>query len=81
MSKLDLNSIIPDTQARSDFLSSARKEMYDALKLFHDHVKHSLSLMFAVVTVVFAIFGLVPKVHATVDWYLKCMRHCRLTLP
>ncbi len=58
---LDLRSIFPDDGARSAFLSSARQEMYDALKLFHDHVKYSLRMMLTVFTVVFAILGLVLR--------------------
>lgn len=61
MNKLHLNSIIPDHSAKSALLSSARREMYDALKLYHDHVKHTLSLMFAVLTAMFAILGLILK--------------------
>lgn len=61
MSTIDLKAILPDDEARSAFLSSVRKEMYDALSLYHDHVKHSLSLMFAVLTAVFAILGFFMK--------------------
>lgn len=61
MNKLHINSLLPDPNAKSVLLSSARKDMYDALSLFHDHVKHSLSLMFAVLTAVFAIFGLILR--------------------
>ena len=47
--------------AVSNFLTAARKEMYDALRLFQDHVKHLLSLMFTVLTAVFAILGFIIK--------------------
>src|SRR5215210_4956810 len=55
------NKIFTDEPATSDLLSSARKEMYDALRLFQDHVKHLLTLMFSVMTAVFAVLGLSIK--------------------
>src|SRR5215208_747199 len=58
------NRIFTDQQATSNLLSSARKEMYDALRLFQDHVKHLLSLMFTVMAAVFAVLGLIIKEEA-----------------
>ena len=57
---MDLQSVFPDDQARSNFLSSARQEMYNALALFHAHVRHTLSLMFAIMAIIFGISGLGP---------------------
>src|SRR6266851_4788646 len=45
------------TEGESLFLTSVRQDMYNALTLFHDHVKHTISLMFALLTAVFAILG------------------------
>ena len=53
--------IFHDDQAIGNFLTAARAEMYDALRLFQDHVKHLLSLMFTVLTAIFAILGFIIK--------------------
>lgn len=46
------------TEGESLFLTSVRQDMYNALSLFHDHVKHTLQLMFTLLTAVFAVLGI-----------------------
>ena len=58
---MDIKLALPNEEAKSAFLSSARNEMYSALSLFHNHVKYTISLMFALLTAVFAIFGIALK--------------------
>jgi hypothetical protein len=62
MSESKQNPIFHDDQAVGNFLTAARTEMYDSLRLFQEHVKHLLSLMFTVLTAVFAILGFIIKV-------------------
>ncbi len=61
MSESEQNPIFPDDQATGNFLTAARTEMYDSLRLFQEHVKHLIALMFTVLTVVFAILGFIIK--------------------
>ena len=50
-----------DEQARSELLNATRAEMYGALELFHKHVQHSVSLLFALITAVAVAVGVVAK--------------------
>jgi hypothetical protein len=52
-----LRQALPDDQARAQFLNATRREMYDALALFHAHVKGTIALMFSIITAVVAIVG------------------------
>ena len=54
-----LREALPSDQARSQFLSASRREMYDSLGLFHAHVKSAISLMFGIITAVLAVVGFV----------------------
>ena len=58
---MNISEVFTNDEAKSSFLSSSRKEMYDALALFYTHVKHTISLMLTLMTAVFAIFGLALK--------------------
>lgn len=58
---MDIKTALPNDGARSAFLSSTRQEMYNALNLFYTHVQHTISLMFTILTVVFAVFGIVLR--------------------
>lgn len=56
---MNIKLVFPnDQEAVSHFLSSTRQEMYHALELFHNHVKYTISLMFTLLTAVFAIFSI-----------------------
>ena len=46
-----------DESAISSMLNASRQEMYNALSLFHTHVKHTVSLMLTIMTAVFAVLG------------------------
>jgi hypothetical protein len=54
-----LRQAFPNDEAREAMMSASREEMYRALELFHTHVKHTLSLMFTLLTAVFAVLGFV----------------------
>jgi len=55
---MKIKSVFPNSEeAVSDFLASTREEMFNALELFHNHVKYTVSLMFSLLTAVFATFG------------------------
>ena len=58
---MDLKSALQNDEAKSALLSSARKEMYTALELFHSHVRYSIFLMLTLLTAVFGILGIVVK--------------------
>jgi len=58
---MGIKSALRNDEAKSAFLSSARQETYDALALFHTHVKHTVSLLFTLLTAVFAMFGIAPR--------------------
>ena len=55
---MSIKKVFKSEEARNAFLSSTRKEMYSALNLFHEHVRYTISLMFTLLTAVFAILGL-----------------------
>jgi hypothetical protein len=57
-----LRRALPDAQARSQFLSSTRSEMYSCLELFYSHVKGVVSLMLGLVTAVAALVGLLSHI-------------------
>jgi hypothetical protein len=54
-----LRTALPADDARGQFLSSTRREMYDSLALFHTHVKGVVSFMLGLVTAVLGIVSLV----------------------
>jgi hypothetical protein len=54
-----LRFALPSDEARGQYLSATRRETYDALALFHAHVKSSVSLMFGIMTAVMAVVGIV----------------------
>ncbi len=53
-----------DEQAREHLLSAVRHEMYSSLELFYTHVKHTLSLLFALITTVSVMIGFAAKTGA-----------------
>ena len=53
-------------ETKNALLTSSREEMYTALSLFYSHVKHSMSLMFAVITAVFAVLGVMGSGEANI---------------
>jgi hypothetical protein len=50
-----------DEQAREHLLSSTREDMYRTLELFYMHVKHTISLLFALIIAVSVALGFVAK--------------------
>ncbi|MEZ5534980.1 MAG: hypothetical protein R3F02_05080 [Thiolinea sp.] len=61
MSSDNLQELFSDGESLGVMLSTSREEMYKALELFHNHVKHTLSLMFTILTAVLAIFSFTIK--------------------
>lgn len=58
---MDLRNKIKSDVALSEFLNATRKEMYDSLSLFHNHVKFTISLLLSLITAIFAVFGFFLK--------------------
>lgn len=59
MRSTPLRLALPSDDTRGQYLSATRREMYDALALFHAHVKSVVSLMFGIMTAVMAVVGIV----------------------
>jgi hypothetical protein len=61
MINTSLRAAFPNDQARGQVLNATRKEMYDALALYHAHVRGVISLLLGLVTIVFALSGFLLK--------------------
>lgn len=61
------------SEINSQFLSSARDEMYRSLELFLAHVKYTVSLMFTILTAVFAVFAIALKDPAEVAPHMRVL--------
>ena len=70
MKNVEANNVEFDTQ----LLSASRDEMYRSLELFLSHVKYTVSLMFTLMTAVFAIFAVALKGDITPSSYMPLVK-------
>lgn len=56
-----LQSGVPEGMDIEKVLTPSREEMYRALELYHAHVKYVITIMFSLITAMFAILGLSEK--------------------
>jgi len=60
----------PKLQSNSDLLTESRQEMYEALKLFHNHVKYIIYILVSIIAAPLLIMRIIPSLNDIHFFYI-----------